>query len=97
VKIVKNVQPLAGLTRFLFRMPIYLYRLKLGWLFGSRLLLLNHVGRVSGKSRLTILEVAELMATATSSPRGGDPTPRGIATFCTPLPPPSKWGRGRCL
>jgi deazaflavin-dependent oxidoreductase (nitroreductase family) len=59
VKIIKNVQPPAGLTRLLFRMPIYLYRLRLGWLFGSRLLLLNHVGRVSGKPRQTILEVAE--------------------------------------
>jgi deazaflavin-dependent oxidoreductase (nitroreductase family) len=58
VKIVKNVQAPAGLTRFLFRMPIYLYRLRLGWLFGTRLLLLNHVGRISGKSRQTVLEVA---------------------------------------
>ena len=59
MKIVKNVQPPAGLTRFLFRVPIHLYRLRLGWLFGSRLLLLNHIGRVSGKPRQTILEVAE--------------------------------------
>jgi len=59
VKIVKNIQPPTGLTRFLFRTPIYLYRLRLGWLFGSRLLLLNHVGRVSGKSRQTVLEVVE--------------------------------------
>jgi deazaflavin-dependent oxidoreductase (nitroreductase family) len=59
VKIVKIVQPPAGVTRSLFRMPIWLYRLRLGWLFGSRLLLLNHVGRVSGKPRQTILEVAE--------------------------------------
>jgi deazaflavin-dependent oxidoreductase (nitroreductase family) len=59
VKIVKNVQPPSGLTRFLFRIPIHLYRLRLGWLFGSRLLLLNHIGRVSGKPRQTILEVAE--------------------------------------
>lgn len=59
MKIVKNVQPPAGLTRFLFRIPTHLYRLRLGWLFGSRLLLINHVGRVSGKPRQTILEVAE--------------------------------------
>jgi deazaflavin-dependent oxidoreductase (nitroreductase family) len=59
VKVVKNVQPPAGLTRLLFRIPIHLYRLRLGWLFGSRLLLLNHIGRVSGKPRQTILEVAE--------------------------------------
>jgi deazaflavin-dependent oxidoreductase (nitroreductase family) len=42
-----------------FRMPIYLYRLKLGWLFGDRLLLLNHTGRVTGKPHQSILEVAE--------------------------------------
>jgi deazaflavin-dependent oxidoreductase (nitroreductase family) len=59
VKIVKNVQPPAGLTRFVFRIPIHLYRFRLGWLFGSRLLLLNHTGRVSGKPRQTVLEVAE--------------------------------------
>ena len=59
MKVVKKVQPPAGLTRFLFRMPIHLYRLRLGWLFGRRLLLLNHIGRVSGKPRQSVLEVAE--------------------------------------
>ena len=59
MKVVKKVQPPAGLTRFLFRIPIQLYRLRLGWLFGRRLLLLNHIGRVSGKPRQTVLEVAE--------------------------------------
>ncbi|OBI94265.1 nitroreductase family deazaflavin-dependent oxidoreductase [Mycobacterium sp. 1245805.9] len=59
MRIVKNIQPPTGLTRFLFRVPIHLYRLRLGWLFGSRLLLLNHTGRVSGKPRQTVLEVAE--------------------------------------
>jgi deazaflavin-dependent oxidoreductase (nitroreductase family) len=66
VKMVKKVQPPAGLTRLLFRMPIHLYRLKLGWLLGTRLLLLNHIGRVSGKPRQTILEVAEHDATNNS-------------------------------
>jgi deazaflavin-dependent oxidoreductase (nitroreductase family) len=42
-----------------FRAPIYAYRLRLGWLFGHRILLLNHVGRSSGKQRQAILEVAE--------------------------------------
>jgi deazaflavin-dependent oxidoreductase (nitroreductase family) len=57
VKIVKDVKPPAGLSRLLFRIPIYAYRLGLGWLFGDRLLLLNHIGRVSGKQRQTVLEV----------------------------------------
>lgn len=43
----------------MFRAPIYLYRLGLGWLFGKRILLLNHIGRVSGKQRQVILEVVE--------------------------------------
>jgi hypothetical protein len=58
VKIVKKIQPPTGLSRFAFRVPIYLYRLKLGWLFGHRLLLLNHIGRVTGKPRQNVLEVA---------------------------------------
>jgi deazaflavin-dependent oxidoreductase (nitroreductase family) len=58
VKIVKKVEPPTGLTRLLFRMPIHVYRAGLGWLFGHRLLLLNHVGRVTAKPRQTILEVA---------------------------------------
>ncbi len=57
MKIVKNVQPPAGLSRLLLRIPIYFYRLGLGWLFGDRLMLLNHIGRVSGKQRQTVLEV----------------------------------------
>jgi deazaflavin-dependent oxidoreductase (nitroreductase family) len=57
VKIVKNVAPPTGLSRLLFRIPIYVYRLGLGWLFGDRLMLLNHIGRVSGKQRATVLEV----------------------------------------
>ena len=54
MKIVKNVQPPSGVSRALFRAPIYLYRLGLGWLFGKRILLLNHIGRVSGTQRQVI-------------------------------------------
>jgi deazaflavin-dependent oxidoreductase (nitroreductase family) len=59
MKIVKNMQPPSGVSRAMFRAPIYLYRLGLGWLFGKRILLLNHIGRVSGKRRQVILEVVE--------------------------------------
>jgi deazaflavin-dependent oxidoreductase (nitroreductase family) len=59
MKVVKNIQPPAGIIRSVFRIPIHLYQLRLGWLFGSRLLLLNHTGRVSGKPRRTVLEIAE--------------------------------------
>jgi deazaflavin-dependent oxidoreductase (nitroreductase family) len=47
----------SGLKRALFRMPIALYHLGLGFLFGRRFLLLKHMGRKSGKPRETVLEV----------------------------------------
>src|SRR5215212_2285634 len=40
----------AGALRLAFRLPIYLYRLDLGWLLGHRFLLLVHRGRESGRS-----------------------------------------------
>jgi deazaflavin-dependent oxidoreductase (nitroreductase family) len=43
--------------RLAFRLPIYLYRLNLGWLLGHRFLLLVHRGRSSGLLRETVLEV----------------------------------------
>ena len=41
----------------MFKLPLLLYRLRLGWLFGTRFMLLTHVGRRSGKVRTTILAV----------------------------------------
>ena len=38
-------------------MPIYLYRLNLGWILGHRFLLFVHLGRKSGLLRETVLEV----------------------------------------
>jgi deazaflavin-dependent oxidoreductase (nitroreductase family) len=43
--------------RLAFRVPIYLYRLDLGWLLGHRFLLLVHRGRKSGLLHQTVLEV----------------------------------------
>ena len=59
MRIVKHVRPPRGWRRLAARLPILLYRVGLGWLFGDRLLLLNHVGRISGKPRQVILEVVE--------------------------------------
>lgn len=59
MRIVRSIRPPAGLTRSLFRLPISVYRLGLGWVFGKRLLLLNHIGRVTGKPRQTVLEVVD--------------------------------------
>jgi len=50
--------PPQGLSRLLFRLPIWFYRLGIGWLLGKRFLLLNHTGRKSGLPRQTVLEVA---------------------------------------
>ena len=41
------------------RAPIGLYRLGLGGLLGRRFLLLEHLGRTSGLTRRTVLEVVE--------------------------------------
>lgn len=59
MRIVKPVQPPKGLQRLLFRLPIRAYHAGLGRLFGRRLLLLHHTGRVSGKPREVVLEVVE--------------------------------------
>jgi deazaflavin-dependent oxidoreductase (nitroreductase family) len=48
-----------GLLRWFLRMPIWLYRLRLGWVLGQRFLLLTHIGRKSGLPRKTVLEVVD--------------------------------------
>jgi deazaflavin-dependent oxidoreductase (nitroreductase family) len=47
----------AGALRLALWLPIYLYRLDLGWLLGHSFLLLGHLGRKSGLLRETVLEV----------------------------------------
>src|SRR5579884_64793 len=54
---IKDVRPPRGLGRLLFRLPIWLFRLHLGWLLGHRFLLLTHIGRKSGRTRQNMLEV----------------------------------------
>ena len=56
---IKDVKPPTGLGRLLWRAPIWLYRLHLGWLLDGRFLLLNHVGRKSGLPRRAVIEVAK--------------------------------------
>jgi deazaflavin-dependent oxidoreductase (nitroreductase family) len=50
-------RPPRGLMRLLARLPIWLYRARLGWLLGSRFLMLTHIGRKSGLPRDTVVEV----------------------------------------
>jgi deazaflavin-dependent oxidoreductase (nitroreductase family) len=57
MKKMSEPQPPRGLSRLLFRAPIYLYRAGLGWLLGGRFLLLHHTGRKSGLPRQAVVEV----------------------------------------
>lgn len=73
--------PPTGLSRLLFRLPVHLYRARLGWLFGRRLLMLTHTGRVSGRKRRTVIEVVEY-----------DPA-TGAHTVCSGFGPRADWYR----
>jgi len=42
---------------WLFRVPVWFYRVGLGWLLGRRFLLLTHRGRITGRVRHAVLEV----------------------------------------
>ncbi len=44
-------------SRRLMRAPIWIYKARAGALFGSRILMLEHVGRKSGAPRYVVLEV----------------------------------------
>jgi deazaflavin-dependent oxidoreductase (nitroreductase family) len=59
VRQVAKPTPPKGIRRLLFRAPILLYRLHLGWVLGHRFVLLTHTGRVSGQRRQVVLEVVE--------------------------------------
>lgn len=48
----------------LLHAPVYLYRWRLGWLFGHRFFLLTHIGRRSGRQFQTVLEVMEYRKSA---------------------------------
>jgi deazaflavin-dependent oxidoreductase (nitroreductase family) len=52
-------RPPTGLGRALFRLPITLYRARLGWLLGDRILLIEHIGRSTGRIRRTVVEVVD--------------------------------------
>ena len=46
-------------TRWIVRAPVWLYRARLGFVFGSRLLMLEHTGRKSGIRRYVVLEAVD--------------------------------------
>ena len=52
-------RPPSKALRFGLRLPIWLYRLYLGWLLGNRFLMLTHTGRKSGQPHQTVIEVVQ--------------------------------------
>jgi deazaflavin-dependent oxidoreductase (nitroreductase family) len=46
-------------TRWIVRAPIHLYKARLGGIFGKRLLMLEHTGRNSGRSRYVVVEIID--------------------------------------
>lgn len=44
----------------MWRLPIYMYKVHLGWLLGERFLLLTHTGRISGERRQAVLEIIRI-------------------------------------
>jgi deazaflavin-dependent oxidoreductase (nitroreductase family) len=52
-----SARPPGRLLRLVFKAPVALYRLHLGWLLGNRFILLTHTGRKTGQARFTVIEV----------------------------------------
>jgi len=46
-------------VRWFVRSPVAVYRARLGFIFGSRLLMLDHAGRSTGTRRYVVLEVVD--------------------------------------
>ena len=46
-------------TRWIVRAPVWLFRARLGFVFGSRLLMLEHTGRKTGMRRYVVLEAVD--------------------------------------
>jgi deazaflavin-dependent oxidoreductase (nitroreductase family) len=53
---IADVQPPTGFSRILWRLPIFFFRARIGWLLGNHFLLLNHTGRKTDLPRQTVLE-----------------------------------------
>ncbi|MFZ5856524.1 MAG: nitroreductase family deazaflavin-dependent oxidoreductase [Chloroflexota bacterium] len=52
-----HIRPPRGFSRTMWRLPIWLYRLHLGWLLTGHFLMLEHIGRKSGSARQAVIEV----------------------------------------
>jgi deazaflavin-dependent oxidoreductase (nitroreductase family) len=58
IPIIRAGAALLGI-RWVVRAPIWLFRARMGVVFGPRLLMLEHVGRVSGRARYVVLELVD--------------------------------------
>lgn len=56
MEVIATPPPPSGIRRLLFRVPVHLYRLRLGWLLAGRFMLLTHTGRISGRPRQVVIE-----------------------------------------
>jgi deazaflavin-dependent oxidoreductase (nitroreductase family) len=55
----KPVSPPKGISRIIWRLPVWMYRAHLGRLLTDHFLLLQHTGRKSGQMRYAVLEVVK--------------------------------------
>lgn len=55
-----NNYPPNAVLRILYRIPVYFYKIGLGWMFGKRFVLFHHIGRKSAKPYQTVVEVVEI-------------------------------------
>ena len=69
----------TGLFKQLLHAPVWVFRARLGFLFGKRIVMLEHIGRRSGKLRQTPLEVVQ---------RNGD-----VYVLCSGTGPNADWYR----
>jgi deazaflavin-dependent oxidoreductase (nitroreductase family) len=54
-----KVKPPTGLMRLVWRAPVWLYRLRLGWILGNRFIAVNHIGRKTGLPRQAVVEAVK--------------------------------------
>lgn len=59
-------EPPSAFVRWLFRLPVYFFRAGFGFLFGGRVILLEHVGRKSGLTRYSCVEVVDRNASGSA-------------------------------
>ncbi|GAH36557.1 unnamed protein product [marine sediment metagenome] len=59
VEKISDPKPPRGIALALYRAPIWLYKINLGFLLGKRFLMLTHTGRKSGLHHRTVVEVVK--------------------------------------